>query len=140
MLASFKQFYLLAVPLLSHTSILLWLRNSSRWCSAVPPLSTLCLLGLLKVLCDPGVAFVCSECLAISWKTQHISAFPPLFRGWDPQPWPWVPPPLSVEAESSSRDSDTRCLLMPLLEWKAWELHCVSWDAKHSYEHTLWQL
>lgn len=30
---------------------------------------------------------LCSECLAISWKTQQISAFPPLWRGWDPQPW-----------------------------------------------------
>lgn len=57
------------------------------FCSAVPPVSTPCLLGLLKVLCDPGVGFVCSECLAISWKTQQISAFPPSLRGWDPQPW-----------------------------------------------------
>lgn len=51
MLASFKQFSLLAIPLLSHTSILLWLRNSSRWCSAVSPVSTLCLLVLLKEFC-----------------------------------------------------------------------------------------
>lgn len=140
MLPSFKQFYLLAIPLLSHTSILLWLRNSSRWCSAVPPVSTLCLLELLKVLCDPGVGFVCSECLAISWKTQQISAFPPSLRGWDPQPWLLGATSLSVKAGSSSRDSDTCCLLMPLLEWKAWELHCASWDAQHSYKHTLWQL
>lgn len=32
--------------------------------------------------------FVCSECLAISWKTQQISALPPLLRAWDPQPGP----------------------------------------------------
>lgn len=51
MLASFKQFSLLATPLLSHTSTLLWLRNSPRWCSAASPVSTLCLLALLEVLC-----------------------------------------------------------------------------------------
>lgn len=88
MLTSFKQFSLLAVPLLSHTSILLWLRNSSRWCSAVSPVSTLCLLVLLKVFClILASAFSVLSVWPLVGRHNKLVQFPPLFGAWDPGTW-----------------------------------------------------
>lgn len=110
MLASFKQFSLLVIPLLSHTSTLLWLRNSPRWCSAASPVSTLCLLALLKVLClILASALSVLSVWPLAGRHNKLVHFPTYLVVEILGPGSWVPLPLSMEAERTSNYSTAAC-------------------------------
>lgn len=105
-LTSFKWVILLAIPLLSHTSTLLWLRMVFCWATSFYSLSS---ITPESILSDPGIVFVCSECLAISLDTQQISSFFSLIWWFwsldlDPRyhfPWAWRPSvPASMQTET----------------------------------------
>lgn len=134
---SCKWFSLLAVSSLSHTSIL-WLRNSSRWCSAVPPGSTLYLLTLLKVFC-----LILAPALSVLnvWPLvgrQHISAFPPVFSCWDPSAWLLATTSLACGGKACHQPLRQPLPVNASAGTKAQGLHWAFWAAEHSYARSLW--